>query len=145
MIIGEQSIVEVMAGHIKKEWDATDLEWANTEKALKFCGVEVMVKPGGGGEILVGQEDYIKDVINRYGSEVKEKLIPVVKEIEKDGEDEEQDMEMVRRAQTLIARQARRAYDMGIYLLGFLKDWKLEFGAAAEGPGRMGSTCMRGA
>ena len=36
MIIGEQSIVEVMAGHIKKEWDATDLEWANTEKALKF-------------------------------------------------------------------------------------------------------------
>ena len=124
-----------------------------------------MVKPGEGGEILVGQEDYIKDVINRYGSEVKEKLIPVPKEIEKDGEDEELDMEMVRRAQTLsgellwatrtrpdisygvnrisqlIARQARRAYDMGIYLLGFLKktvDWKLEFGAAAEGHGENG-------
>ncbi|CAJ1388120.1 unnamed protein product, partial [Effrenium voratum] len=30
--------VEVMA-HIKKEWDATDLEWANTEKPLKFCSV----------------------------------------------------------------------------------------------------------
>ena len=75
MVIGEQHIVEVMAGHIKKEWDATDLEWANTEKPLKFCGVEVIVKPGGGGELLVGQEDCTKDVINRYGSEVKEKLI----------------------------------------------------------------------
>ena len=42
----------------------------------------------------------------------------------------------VNRISQLIARQARRAYDMGIYLLGFLKktvDWKLEFGAAAEG------------
>lgn len=36
---------------------------------------------------MVGQEDYIKDVINRYGSKVKEKIIPVPKEIEKDGED----------------------------------------------------------
>ena len=98
MIIGEQSIVEVMAGHIKKEWDHGPGVGQHQE------GVEVLrcvVKPGGGGEILVGQEDYIQDVINRYGSEVKEKLIPVPKEIEKDGEDEEQDMEMVRRAQTL--------------------------------------------
>ena len=31
-------------------------------------------KLGGGREILVGQEDYIKDVINRYGSKVKEKF-----------------------------------------------------------------------
>lgn len=39
------------------------------------------------------------------------------------------------RISQLLARQAKRAYDMGIYLLGFLKktvEWKLEFGAAAE-------------
>ena len=81
MIVGETNIVEAMAQHIKKEWEATDLERVN-DKPVKFCGVEVMRDPSRGGSLLVGQEDYIKDVLNRYDGEV-----PVPKEIEKDGED----------------------------------------------------------
>ena len=52
----------------------------------------------------MGQEDYIKDVLKRYDGEVKEKTIPVPKEIGKEGEDEEQDAEMVWLAQTLSGK-----------------------------------------
>ena len=54
MIVGETNIVEAMAQHIKKEWEATDLEWVNADKPVKFCGVEVMRDPSGGGSLLVG-------------------------------------------------------------------------------------------
>ena len=106
----------------------------------------------------MGQEDYIKDVLNKYDGEVKEKTTPVPKEIEKEGEDEEQDAEMVRLAQTLsgellwatrtrpdicygvnrisqlMARQPKRAFEMGVYLLGY-----------SQQVARTGSSCMSGA
>ena len=101
MIIGEQSIVEVMAGHIKKEWDATDLvlrgetrrRWGN---------------PGGAGGLHQGCDQPVRE---RGEGEAH----PVPKEIEKDGEDEEQDMEMVRRAGELLwATQTRPDISYGV-------------------------------
>ena len=70
MIVGEQNIVEAMAQHIKKEWEATDLERVNAEPLNKVKA-------------------------SRLGRKTTSK------EIEKNGKNEEQDVEMVRQTQAL--------------------------------------------
>ncbi|CAJ1385828.1 unnamed protein product [Effrenium voratum] len=96
------------------EMGGTGEEWAEVEEmvenAQRILIDAKVVEPGIMWEV----------------TKVKEKLIPVPKEIERDGEDEEQDMEMVRRGGPMTWESTCWASS------------KLEFGAAAEGHGENG-------
>eukprot|EP00435_Cladocopium_sp_Y103_P040850 s2478_g11.t1 len=66
LITGEKPVVRDFLERVKQEWSVSEPEWCTQKSTLRFCGVEVS-RCGDG--IKIHQESYIRDLLDRHGTQ----------------------------------------------------------------------------
>ena len=61
---GPRNVVEATLGRIRDEWTCSDVEWVNSMKWLKFCGMQLRWQ---GDSLLLGQPDFARELLERHG------------------------------------------------------------------------------
>ena len=61
---GPRDVVDGALGRLRSEWTCSELEWVNSEKWLKFCGLQLRWR---GEELLLGQPDFARELLDRHG------------------------------------------------------------------------------
>jgi hypothetical protein len=82
---------------IKKRWKCSEEEYVTTDKAMRFCGYEVMAMKDGG--FLLKQEGYVRDILDKY--QVQGVEAQPVPRIEGEEDEENHEEECIKQAQTL--------------------------------------------
>ena len=82
---------------IKKRWKCSEEEYVTTDKAMRFCGYEVIAMKDGG--FLLKQEGYVRDILDKY--QVQGVEAQPVPRIEGEEDEENHEEESIKQAQTL--------------------------------------------
>ena len=99
MILGRRVTVESCLRRIAEEWELSTPEWLNSRNAVRFLGMGILRDERG---IFLGQEDYIRDLMQKNGEENGHcSGVPITKEQvgRLEEEEGEKDAECVRMAQ----------------------------------------------
>ena len=66
LVGGEEDSIKAALGAVGQLWSIADVEWAEVDKPLKFCGFEISADPQGDG-FHVSQRRYEQEMLQRYG------------------------------------------------------------------------------
>ena len=69
LFCGEQGALSKAFQAVESKWACAPAEWASEAKALKFCGMEIMMDKNGDG-IHLAQSGYEKEILERWPTEV---------------------------------------------------------------------------
>ncbi|CAL1167089.1 unnamed protein product [Cladocopium goreaui] len=97
LVCGPTEVIKGCLNRINQEWNCSEAEYLSEKGMLRFCGMELKLHPRGG--ILLSQESYTKDVLDRY-PDVPEALVPIART--EDVEESPPEPADVKRAQTLV-------------------------------------------
>ena len=64
LCVGPRPVVEASLGRIRDEWTCSEVEWVNSAKWLKFCGMQLRWQ---GDSLLLGQPDFARELLERHG------------------------------------------------------------------------------
>ena len=97
LVVGNKEMAQSMISQIQGLWQCSPPEFLSDEKAMKFCGYDlVMVKD----TLKISQEGYTRDLVARYGISQSE-AIPIPKIEESEGP-EEFTISDLRKAQSVV-------------------------------------------
>ena len=68
LVGGERASIDAALASVAKMWAVADVEWAEVENPLKFCGFEINADSEGDG-FRVSQQRYEKEMLQRWGVE----------------------------------------------------------------------------
>ena len=64
LCVGPRPVVEASLGRIRDEWTCSEVEWVNSAKWLKFCGMQLRWQEDS---LLLGQPDFARELLERHG------------------------------------------------------------------------------
>ena len=97
LVCGPTEVIKGCLNRVNQEWNCSEAEYLSEKGMLRFCGMELKLHPRGG--ILLSQESYTKDLLDRY-PDVPEALVPIART--EDVEESPPEPEDVKRAQTFV-------------------------------------------
>eukprot|EP00438_Fugacium_kawagutii_P032909 Skav221774 [mRNA] locus=scaffold2426:73054:81328:- [translate_table: standard] len=67
LLVGEEATMEKAFEAVTKKWETTPMEWATSDKPVKYCGFEVYEHPSKDG-FLVNQSMYEAEMLAKWGT-----------------------------------------------------------------------------
>ena len=64
LVCGPPEVIKGCLGRVTQEWSCSQAEYLSEKGTLRFCGMELKLNPNGG--ILLSQESYTSDILERY-------------------------------------------------------------------------------
>eukprot|EP00435_Cladocopium_sp_Y103_P037718 s3180_g10.t1 len=65
LFCGEEDVLKSSLQAVESQWSCAEAEWATSNKALKFCGIEITVDPNNDG-LHLSQRGYEQEVLERW-------------------------------------------------------------------------------
>ena len=143
LCVGPRPVVEASLGRIRDEWTCSEVEWVNSTKWLKFCGMQLRWQ---GDSLLLGQPDFARELLERHGP-VPGRQVPLPKIDMVPDVEESIDPADVRKCQQLlgellwlrgrtrpdlafavstlsgwVTKCPKKVQELGRYLLGYLQE-----------------------
>ena len=143
LCVGPRPVVEASLGRIRDEWTCSEVEWVNSTKWLKFCGMQLGWQ---GDSLLLGQPDFARELLERHGP-VPGRQVPLPKIDMVPDVEESIDPADVRKCQQLlgellwlrgrtrpdlafavstlsgwVTKCPKKVQELGRYLLGYLQE-----------------------